>query len=802
MKRLTLILCFCASLATAADIHLGTLSGLTWTGSGTTRVATWATGGGDPGTPASGLSLAVDARGWDAYLTIPGVTTNGTFSFGYTSTTNYLTNATLTLTVSSYGYDDVGAATTIQRTIHATHALRLPYPALTGSVVIVTGTDIVPSDTTNAIVRLALDEYIYTNETITGLALGGLYSVNGTNTPAGTIQVSNGSTQTVARTIANWSYPGFQRITNTTFQLRSLAFHRSAEQGRPVRVVKFWAHDNQGHTNTQYVTNMSVSAMDCDRPGVAISEYIADMNASTFAQAATVTCHFAAYPWVGDAASVCDTSDGLYTNNNTLYTPFWAPQTWICDTGNLWGVSVAVVNTNGGSDTAGVVVKAVNFDSESPPAAFATIAGAANKMQSSNSAWYGRADCGAGLIYLQSGSHSWPGSTAAVGGTPQVWTEVLPFPGLTKSDVTLTNYGNGVSYGLFNNKFKLSNLTLGNTSAYLVYNTKHVWLNNCQINNTSSSAFGGTGLYQITGCQYGSVGQGLVPFSGIAYWGLIRGCVFETFSSLNVSIYTTIGNLHTNYLGKAWTFTAHPSTLTENGKGAIFAYNKIMAMSNTTQRVVNTSGNPNMGTNTIGIAVVQNLVENINAYSAVGGWFAADGESNAFNNVLLWHNTTVGCRWNMNYNDTGTNAYLREQWSVANNWVDMVAQKSDMFANGEVGVRYSGGRVGNWPTYNGVGMSGNYFGDTLNVVTFLPDWMGRNGFIAAYSAAISATNFFPFVDRRSAKSNSDPLVGGSGNGDYHITNAPIQSVRWVIPYDLDGNPRTGLATNNQIGCFK
>jgi hypothetical protein len=41
MKRVIIILCLCAAVANSADVVLGPLSGLSWSGSGTTRVAYW-----------------------------------------------------------------------------------------------------------------------------------------------------------------------------------------------------------------------------------------------------------------------------------------------------------------------------------------------------------------------------------------------------------------------------------------------------------------------------------------------------------------------------------------------------------------------------------------------------------------------------------------------------------------------------------------------------------------------------------------------------------------------------------------
>ena len=78
--------------------------------------------------PGDILSVEVETNGWVLEVAIQGAGTNGAYNFGL-GTNNTLTGGEkVKVTVTSMGFNDTGAPTTVQRIIYGTFALRFPYP--------------------------------------------------------------------------------------------------------------------------------------------------------------------------------------------------------------------------------------------------------------------------------------------------------------------------------------------------------------------------------------------------------------------------------------------------------------------------------------------------------------------------------------------------------------------------------------------------------------------------------------------------------------------------------------------------
>jgi len=778
MNRLTialtaLLLC---GTAFAVDVVLGPASGLTWTGSGTTRVATWAAGG-DPGTPASGLSLEIGTNGWDAYLTIPNMMTNGAYTFGFDPTNRALTNAMMTLTVTSQGYDDTGEATTIQRTLYATTTIRKPYPNQAQR-------DEVIADTTNTKVRLALSDYVYGSDTVTAVAVSGLYKTGTTNSPSGTIAVSCLSTQASPLAIANWSMPGFNLITGSTFEVRAVAFHCSAQDGRPIRTMRFRAADTSGHTNTIYVTNATVSRLSYDTN--AICEYIGNIPSTGLVQGQTVTVHFAAYPWVGSSGSVLDTA----TSTNVMPTMYYAPQYWVCDTGNVYGATIAVVDSTSGNDTTGVPVKLANFDTNSPPAAFATIVAAASKIAESNNVWYSRNDVGGGIVYLNAGGHIWGAGAGSVGNVPGTWLTVDAFPGVDPAAVSLTNQGGNAH---LIKKVKCRRLVFSSGSLITFDSFPYLWLDEMRYQPAGDAAIYRQCQVYMTGCSIGSAKQGLKSYANeSARFVLLRSCKFDDFTQ-GASPFVAIGNWRTNKTVTTSLYWATTdSDLRGCHKGGIWAFNTLYNTDASSFSLINIGGPSASRPQANGWALVQNIFEDSGVTGTQGLLgLSNDGNTNRTENFIVWHNTVVGQRMNSFYNDSGTDAVLKHHCSVVGNLMEDANIKTDVFAT-------SSNNVGNWACLYGVGDAGNFLGNIAGVgdSTFTRDWPGIAS-IESASGTSFATNYVAFVRRAAASS-----VAGAGNGDYRLAAGsvldPVQT-RNVLPYDIEGNSR---AVTNRPGAYR
>ena len=112
------------------------------------------------------LSVSIATNGWQALVTIDGVTTNGTYSLGL-GTNNTLVAPTVVLQVTSLGFDDVGQPTTNSRLVYGTRPVRLPYPNQIYNDESLAGSSVT--------VKIALSDFIYPGDTATATILAGLY---------------------------------------------------------------------------------------------------------------------------------------------------------------------------------------------------------------------------------------------------------------------------------------------------------------------------------------------------------------------------------------------------------------------------------------------------------------------------------------------------------------------------------------------------------------------------------------------------------------------------------------------------
>lgn len=709
----------------------------------------------------SGIEMEIGDDGWDAYVTIPNMTTGGTYAFGFDAS-NVPTNPAIVLSVTSPGYTDAGVSQSVARTVWATSTVRLPYPDEDDR-------DESVADSTNVRVRVSLSDFVHTNDTITGVALAGWYDDGGAS-PAGTVAVTNLSTLGHPIAIANWSWPGWSRIESNSFPLRVVAFHRSGQDGRPVRAVRFTAHDESGATNVVWATSPEIDDRMSDP--VPVIEYVVDMPATNLAQGDLVTCHFAAFPWVGDSAAVMDTA----TSTNTMPTALYAPQYWLCDRLGTYGLVTAVVATNGNNGT-GVVVSNSLFDAESPPAAFATINGAAAAIASANNSWWGRNDTGGGTIYLQAGEHDWTGGSASVGSVPETWTVVAAFPGESASTVELATTSNDRD---LSDKVLIRDVALTANATWTFDLLDYLWLDGCSVELQGLTPFYRDITHYWTGCDV-LYGKNMLSYSSTdAEYALVRGNTFSPSAGISISPRTFIGNLRTNVsAGAIWFVTQ--DTGAADSDGSIIAYNKIAAMDAATPVIDQNNWEPS-----VGLAIVQNQIED---YRETGGnsaplvQLADSSDGQVVNNILYWHNTVVGQRHNMAYNSTGTQKWDRLVWSVVNNSLDDNNTKHDDFAPA------SSNRTGGWPVLYAVGDSGNFHGNVngIGASGFAKDFAGVSSLEGAY-----ATNYADYVDNQAWDGTSN----GAGNGDYTpTTNSVLVSLptRWLLPFDLAGNVRTNGA---------
>ncbi len=754
------------------------------------------------GTTATATSACATANACDGTVievdTSSSMATGGVYSLGFSqSDNNGTSNARIVLTVTGTGYSDCsGVPGPVTRTLYGTRQLRQAFPnaALNDET----------SGGGTLTLRFFLSDAIYTGETATLSLQAGVYTAGADSTAAYSGTVVNNSTlaYSKARTIANWSGVGWQRVTGSAFPVRAVAFQRHGMNGRPVACVVFTASDQHSHTVTVEVPRPTVDIQSPYGDRAAVTEYIGAIPTAGLDQGDRITVHFVAYPWVGNAAAAMNTADGV----NAQPTPLYAPQYYVLDKTGAYGSAVSVVDPAGSDSNACAVTEAA-FNAQSPPPACLTINGAAAKMVALNNSSFGRAEA-SGTMYLKAGTYNWTGASAAIGNTTaNAWLTITPFPGVAKAAAIiggqsgLQGFGTRCTTGSTNcgTPVRLAGLTVNVTSTptSVFNNVTYLWLDGVTISaNGTAPVFSVTIVY-ATGNQITTLSNGLGAFSTQnSAWALQRGN--DLSGATVVHAYTTLGNsnatAHELRLITEFASTGAPSL------APIVAFNKLYRLSVSSAPALNMfqlgAGIP------IGAAIVQNVFENVSAGNTLVVAVSSDGSTTTpVNNVMLWHNTVVGGRVNRCYNDNGTVVRLRNLWSEAGEVRDQEAIKADTFAPANAA------RIGNWSCLYGVGRR-KVLNTELTGLAASGSFQMEFGGLGSYNPAITgsqppasgtnAAGFPQFV----ARASYDGASAGAGNGDYRLmSNSPaVRMGGGVLPYDLNGVARRAM--NGSGGAFE
>jgi hypothetical protein len=300
-------------------------------------------------TTTTACHTASDCNGWVAEVDILTLAVGGSYALGL-GTNNSTTNAKIVFTVTSSGYQsraNCGNTTTYTRKVYATHVLREPYNNASTN-----------DEATNAgtfTTRLALSDHIFSSDTVTVAIAAGFYTDGSSNTNNSySASATNNSTlaYSAVRAIFNWTYPGWQRITGSTFKVRGTGFSQYPMNSLPIACVVFTATDAHSHSATSTVSFPTIDPTLGDQAPVI--EYIGSLSTSGMTQGDKVTINFKAYPWIGDSTATMDSSDAVYSQPTPLYAPIYGA----LDTGNTFSAAAYVDGsmTFPGSHTSGTFV--------------------------------------------------------------------------------------------------------------------------------------------------------------------------------------------------------------------------------------------------------------------------------------------------------------------------------------------------------------------------------------------------------------------------------------------------------------
>lgn len=177
------------------------------------------------------------------------------------------------------GYDANGSATTLRRRLYVTAPVMEPWP----------------DEATQSALDAALSEPVFANSTLFGPA-------------------SNTSTQAYPKVIARWVTPPKQ-VLGAGLRLEVLAFQQFGRAKLPIRAVKITGTPTTGSPVTRSCAYEKSAHYDDDLPCWGVSFADADFPSNGNAD---VTFTFEAFGWIGESASVRDTSGASFPSAGTL----------------------------------------------------------------------------------------------------------------------------------------------------------------------------------------------------------------------------------------------------------------------------------------------------------------------------------------------------------------------------------------------------------------------------------------------------------------------------------------------------
>lgn len=680
------------------------------------------------------LSAVVRADGWSMDVTIEGFAVGATYDFGSLgSVPATIASPKMSVAVVSEGYNAAGVLGTVARTVYGTHVVRKPYPNQASKDETVSGS--------NLVVRVALSESIYNDDKNGGAGTSGtnpaitISAAWATNTGGGAqtsaaataLACTNNSTLDYPKCIAQWAWghtPAFRRV-SADFTIGCIAYH-----GHGIACVALSAVGAvtvSGNVATKIAHQMSASQLYYE-------SYDLSVPLTSMVDGNDITLRYIAYPLVGDADSIIDTSTDTSTANIAK------GLTQITATYKTAPTAKYVATT--GNDTTG------DGSSGNP---YLTIGKALAQSPD--------------IVYVKAGTFDCLGSTPASVTAKSYCIEVMPDTG---ASVTLNRNG-PTGYDFKARHLRYSGFTIASAGeAYSLESTAAYTLQfaDCTFTRTGSLPGQGIGAETDATLFVNSTWNGRDNFGlGAVYNNSMTGCSviggrFQTFHGLVANAITGNGVADETFVEQ------RIAGLVQNNFVAI--NNRFAAMKNTSNYSVSYGNNAG----TVGSAFIGNIVEVITGTLPTLGWF--DGTTNqTCDSSIVAHNTLVGERLNINYNDAGVAAVLQTNVFVRNNAARSYNIKSDTFATANAN------RIGNWASLNGVNYSDNCWDGSLG---FSCDWDGINvQYVTAKDTIYGQLGYTTDNSKDGA---------GTGNGDYMPTEASVlydHTLRQVYQsYDLYG----------------
>lgn len=709
------------------------------------------------------VSCIVRPDGWSADVAFSGMDTNGTWQFGFRPDNQISHTQKVVLTVYSPGFDSSGASNWNFRIIYGTKQVRFAHPSNTFTCQFLSNPDFTLGNVTN---RIALSDYVYVGDVVSNCTIAAsLYTKTTGNSANANVPTSNGSTHPYSFPIANWTRRGFRVIETENMDLRAVAFHSGARDGKPVARVEFRVKDSGDNWFTNAQTTMQIDRGTGDV--VPVVEYIASFATNTLASG-LVTCDVRVYPWIGTTTEIRDSSAWGYSEAS--------PHMVTLTNAVNYSRTRAIVSTNG-SDTTGVAATEASWAINSSPQPFLTIGRALQAINNTNGWIYTRSNFGGGIVLVTNGEYAFLGSVLSTTFGPSVEAVIRPMTGTTPA---ITNFASDAT-GLDDaDLFGVEDISItGTLPSFRRF--RQVCLRRCTVKDITANQWFDAGTTVANSMVIEQCTLTNLTFQGLqghatdtSFIALLRGSTVQKGCG-PLTYFTAVGNHHTTTDPEFFVVRdARSSMGAPRNFPAILAYNKMMNLSNSVLEVGLLFDITNSS------AIVQNVFEM--ADGAPQGGYTITSTLNA-TNVLLWNNSFPGAYSRMAYNDTGANPVWKVGWDVRNNIFEPCASKSDTWTTA------NGARTGNWAVVFGSLNSGNGIALPNSFTSFPFEFAGIGTF---QDITTSPQNYIQFVTH----GGYDGTVTNASPGDFRLLSQSPSLTRsitsWLIPFDIEGIHRGGF----------
>lgn len=733
-----------------------------------------------PGEP---VGIEINPDGFSGYVYFEGMGSGGTADYGLTWHTNYSTviesGAVQTLQVIYWEPRTAGKLRIVGSTPGFLNGAEVTRKLDTYGVIdvnVLTAND--PEeyfDSGTSIVRrrFALTEYVYSFDTSLTATLGsGLYAEGGTNSAGASLSVTNGSTLADFKSIGNWSYPvGWQTMTNSTWRLRTVGFHQSADEGRPLDCVQFIGTGvTSGLVVTNTVTDMTVP-FDFDEP-YHPGEFVCDFDVTGFTPGETVNWDFRMLPRRGTTNAILDTRSVPWSE------PTAEPVTMPCvyDPLQAFGYLGANVDAAVGSDATGLVFDNLTTDPTSLSGGqfFATYAGACVKIAATNNTLYGRNNTSGATIYGRAGNYAFLGGTYTPASANTVYLTVKPYPGDT---LVITNRSGSSDPG---DALRMYGVDYNIAASQVPFNAiNHLWIDQSDsMVSISTGPIQTCGDVWVTHSTVGSWAQGFKPSTtsqNIRF--RLRGLDLNSGFNTDIHCQFVMACDHSSTNGGSYRLRSDITGQTTSQENFI-VYGNVLGGHSSSVSLGSFASETNLARG--GLVA---LTAFIKSDSTLGGpvlSVASSSTTQDTTNLWLVNVVTDGERnADMFSSGSETTTKWRIGCGVLNSviaiggWKDWLVPPANTNRYGNLGLLY------------GTGSSGNLdYESAVNTATLSFPWRAMQH--SYYPSVTNILNWPQYVDRKAAPTDA------SGNSDVTLeTESPVwelPTVKWVFPFDIHGRP--------------